>query len=71
MVLGLKLKPFKDKVICNACIRSKITCKPLPKESRERTKAPGKHVYSNVWGLAQHPTIDGKFYYISFMDDFK
>jgi hypothetical protein len=35
MVLGLELRSSKDKVICDACIKSKITRKPLPKESRE------------------------------------
>jgi hypothetical protein len=35
MILGLELKTSKDKIICDVCIKSKITCKPLPKESRE------------------------------------
>jgi hypothetical protein len=48
MVLGLKLKAIKDKIICDACIKSKITGKPLLKESRERTKAPGRCVYTAI-----------------------
>jgi hypothetical protein len=69
MVLGLKLKPSRDKIVYDAYIKSKITCKPLPKESRKRTKAPGDCVYSDVWGLSHH-TIDGKYYYITFTDDY-
>jgi hypothetical protein len=48
MITGLELQPLKDKVICDICIKSKITWKPLPKESSEQTKAPGKWVYSDV-----------------------
>jgi hypothetical protein len=35
LILGLELKTSKDKIVCDACIISKITCKPLTKESRE------------------------------------
>jgi transposase InsO family protein len=52
------------------CIKSKITCKPLPKESREWTKALGKHIYTDVWGPFHHTTINNKYYYISFTDDY-
>ena len=70
LVLGLELKTLKDKIVCDACIKSKITCKPLPKESRERTKELGEHVYTDVWGPAHHVTINNKYYYISFTDDY-
>jgi hypothetical protein len=33
-------------------------------------KALGKCVYTDVWVLSQHPTINHKNYYISFMDDY-
>jgi hypothetical protein len=48
MIQGLELKPSKEKIFCAACIKSKIPQKPLPKESREQTKAPGKQMYSDV-----------------------
>jgi hypothetical protein len=70
MILGLKLKTTKDKIVCDACIKSKIMRKPLPKESRERTKAVGERVYMDVWGPARNATIDHKYYYISFTDDY-
>jgi hypothetical protein len=70
MVLGLELRSSKDKIICDACIKSKITRKPLPKESREQTKAIGEHIYTDVWGPSHHATINQKYYYISFMDNY-
>ena len=38
MILGIEMKSMNDKSTCDACIKSKITCKPLPKESREQTQ---------------------------------
>jgi hypothetical protein len=70
MVLGLELRSSKDKVICDVCIKSKITRKPLPKESRERTKAVGKYIYTDVWGPSRYTIINQKYYYISFMDNY-
>jgi hypothetical protein len=70
LTLGLKLKTSKDKIVCDVGIKSKITCKPLPKESRERTKALGEHIYTDVWGPSCHMTINNKYYYIRFMDDY-
>ena len=70
LVLGLELKSLKDKIICDACIKAKITHKPLPKESREQTKALGNRIYTDVWGPACHATINNKYYYISFIDNY-
>ena len=52
------------------CIKSKITCKPLPKESGEQAKKLGEKVYSDVWGPSRHLTTDKKSYYGSFIDDY-
>ena len=30
----------------------------------------GDRIYSDVWGPSRHQTIDKKFYYISFTDDY-
>ena len=30
----------------------------------------GDRIYSDVWGLSRHQTIDKKFYYISFTNDY-
>jgi Integrase core domain/GAG-pre-integrase domain len=70
MILGVEKQSIGDKINCDACIQSKITCKPLPKEPRERSKKLGDWVYSDVWGPARHTTINKKSYYISFIDDY-
>ena len=33
MILGIEINSIGDKITCNACIKSKITCKSLPKDS--------------------------------------
>ena len=33
MILGIELNSIGDKITCDVCIKSKITCKPLPKDS--------------------------------------
>ena len=64
------MKSMNDKTTCDACIKSKITHKPLPKEPREQTQTFGEQVYSDVWGPARHLTINKKLYYISFINDY-
>ena len=64
------MKSMNDKIICDACIKSKITHKPLPKEPREQMQKLGEQVYSDVWGPARHLTINKKLYYISFINDY-
>ena len=70
MILGIELNSIGDKITCNACIKAKITCKPLSKDSGEQAKKLGEKVYSNVWGLSRHLTTDEKSYYVSFIDDY-
>ena len=60
MILGIELDSIGDKRTCNACIKSKITCKPLPKYSGKQAKKSGEKVYSNVWGPSRHLTTDNK-----------
>ena len=70
MISGLEVNKTQNLFSCNACIKSKITHKPLPKQSRERAKKLGDRVYSNVWGPSKHLTIDKKQYYVSFINDY-
>ena len=70
MIQGIELDSIGDKITCDMCIRSKITCKPLPKESGERAKKLGEKVYSDVWGPSRHLTTDKKLYYVSFIDNY-
>ena len=70
MISGLEVNKTQNLFSCNVSIKSKITCKSLPKESRERAKKLGDRVYSDVWGPSRHLTIDKKQYYVSFTDDY-
>ena len=70
MIQGIELDSIGDKITCNACIKSKITCRSLPKESGERAKKLGEKIYSDVWGPSRHLTTDKKLYYVSFIDDY-
>ena len=70
MIHGIELDSIGDKIICDACIKSKITCKPLPKESGEPAKKLGEKIYSDVWGPSRHLTTDKKLYCVSFIDDY-
>ena len=70
MILGIELNSIGDKITCDACIKSKITCQPLPKKSSKHAKKLGKKVYSDIWGLSRHLTTDKKLYYVLFIDDY-
>ena len=69
MILGIGLNSVDQKITCNACIKSKITRKSLPKIAGEQAKKLGEKIYSNVWGPSRHLTTDKKSYYVSFIDD--
>ena len=69
MVLGLELTNIGGRITCDVCIKSKITCKPLPKEPSERSAHIRDKIYSDVWGPSRHLTIDKKSYYVSFTND--
>ena len=70
MIHGIELDSIGDKITCNACIKSKITRKPLPKEPGEQAKKLKGKVYSDVWGPSRHLTTDKKSYYVSFIDNY-
>ena len=70
MILAIELNSIGDKITCDACIKSKITCKPLPKESGKQAKKLGAQVYSDIWGPSRHLMTDKKLYYVLFIDDY-
>ena len=70
MIQGIELDSIGDKITCDACIKSKTTCKPLPKDSGKQAKKLGEKVYSNIWEPSRHLTTDRKSYYVSFIDDY-
>ena len=54
MIHGIELDSIEDKITCDGCIKSNITCKPLPKDSGKRAKKLGEKVSSDVWGPSRH-----------------
>ena len=58
MIQDIQLNSIGEKMTCDACIKAKIVHKPIPKEPGERAKKLGEKVYSDVWGLSKHQTID-------------
>ena len=64
---GIELNSIGVKITCNVCIKSKITCKPLPKDSGEWAKKLGEKVYSDIWGPSRHLMTDRKLYYVSLL----
>ena len=70
MISGLEVSWSDNTFTCDACIQAKIAQVPLPKESRECAKKMGDRIYSDVWEPSRHQTIDKKYYYISFTDNY-
>ena len=70
IIQGIEVNSIGDKITCDVCIKSKITRKPLPKDSGKQAKKLGEKVSSNVWGLSRHLTNDKKSYYVSLIDDY-
>ena len=70
MISSLEVSRSDNIFTCNTCIQAKIARVPLPKEARDHAKKMGHRIYSDVWGPSRHQTIDKKFYYVSFTDDY-
>ncbi|PIL23016.1 hypothetical protein GSI_14323 [Ganoderma sinense ZZ0214-1] len=69
-ITGVKLVPSTEPHTCEACIRTKSTCKPAPaKREGEHAEALGDETHSDTWGPARVATLGGRKYYVSFTDD--
>ncbi|OSD05206.1 hypothetical protein PYCCODRAFT_1342504, partial [Trametes coccinea BRFM310] len=69
-IKGIKLVKSGDTVPCEACVRAKLTRKPVPSERQgDRATEIGGEVHSDVWGPARITTLGGRKYYVSFTDD--
>jgi IS30 family transposase len=70
LVTGLEINEGSEpSKFCEACVQAKQSVHPFPKEANGRSKTPGEHTMSDVWGPAQVTSIGGAKYYISFTDD--
>ncbi|CAM8994640.1 unnamed protein product [Rhodiola kirilowii] len=54
---------------CETCILSKKTAHPFPKSSYKAVK-PLECVHADLWGPSQVPTIGGRYYFLSLIDQF-
>ena len=57
-------------LVCNLCNYAKMTRKPIRKESSiPFATSFSNEVHSDIWGLSQLSSLDGRKYYITFTDD--
>ena len=68
---GIELIDNGSTLTCKACEQAKATCKQI----RRECKAPladafGVEVDINLWGLSPMPSLGGRGYYVTFMDDY-
>ena len=54
---------------CDACIKAKHTCGPLPKKAIQWECKLGKITQSDLWGPAPVTGLQGEKYYILFVDE--
>src|SRR6266550_3277062 len=55
---------------CVQCIEAKATTNPFPKEGTKRATKYGGKVVADLWGPAQSPSLKGKEYYLTFIDEY-
>jgi len=70
-VTGLTLDMTSEVSFCEACAKVKPTCKTLPKEhGGPHVTNIGEKVHLDIWGPATPQSLDGREYFISFMDEY-
>jgi hypothetical protein len=70
-VTGVKLDTSSgDDVFCESCVYAKATRKPVSKlRQGERAAEFGGEIHSDLWGPAPVETLNGRRYFVSFIDD--
>ena len=68
MIQDIQLNSIGDKITCDTCIKYKITCKSIPKESGKWAQKLEEKVYSNVWEPSRH--LNKKLYHVYFTDNY-
>ena len=70
-VTRLTLDMSSEASFCEACTKAKPTRKTVPNEhGGPHATTIGEKVHSDVWGPATPQSLDGKEYFVSFMDDY-
>ena len=70
MSTNLHIKPCDKLLICECCLKAKMTKKPLPKASEEKTKEILELIHTDICGPMQTATPGGKVYFMTMIDDF-
>jgi hypothetical protein len=68
MVNGFTVDEHTEKPDCEACTQAKQHVEPFPKVSKHTTK-PGELTHIDLWGKYAVKSINGKQYYLLFVDD--
>lgn len=69
LVHGLKFDDSEKLSDCETCLSQKMTCKPFPKSSEERTNSLLEIVHTDVCGPMRHESYGKKKYFVTFIDD--
>ena len=69
LVYGLNIKSDAKLSECEVCMREKLTRLPFPKTSENRTQDLLEIVYTDVCGPMRCPSVGGKKYFVTFIDD--
>jgi hypothetical protein len=70
MVNGFTVDERMGKPNCEACTQAKQHVEPFPKASKH-TRKPGELTHIDLWGKYAVQSINGKQYYLLFVDDVK
>ncbi|KAI0323244.1 hypothetical protein GY45DRAFT_1207678, partial [Cubamyces sp. BRFM 1775] len=69
-IMGIRLIKSADRKPCEACIRAKLTRKPVPAVRQgQRATEFAEEIHSDLWGPAHTATLGGRRYYVTFTDD--
>lgn len=67
---NFQIKPCQVKQVCECCIASKMTRKPLPKKSEHKSSEILELVHTDICGPMQTVTPGGNRYFMTMIDDY-
>jgi hypothetical protein len=70
LVEGVVLDAASAPEFCDTCTMAKAARQPFPEETKNRARAYGELIHTDLWGPVQVESVTGHLYYMSFTDDF-
>lgn len=67
---GIEMSDCGIRIVCDCCMKSKMTRSSFPKKSNSRTESPLELVHTDICGKMPVKTIGGKEYVLTIIDDF-